>query len=74
VERDEREVFFFLRLRMIANEGARDRSRDDRALVSAGDVNALESVRGRKKPSLPRGMLSPWTTCKRVSMSALIDY
>ena len=26
------------------------------------DVNARERVRGRKYPSLPRGMLSPWTT------------
>jgi hypothetical protein len=26
------------------------------------DVKARESVRGRKKPSLPSGMESPWTT------------
>ena len=26
------------------------------------EVNARERVRGRKKPSLPRGMERPWTT------------
>jgi hypothetical protein len=26
------------------------------------DVKARERVRGRKKPSLPSGMLRPWTT------------
>lgn len=67
----ERELLLLMRLRCSRStpprEGARWRSmEEERALIlpsSLGDVNARESVRGRKKPSLPRGMLRPWTIC-----------
>jgi hypothetical protein len=52
-------LFLFLRSRRTASEGALCRSMEDRALSSPGDVNARDSVLGRKKPSLPKGMLRP---------------
>jgi hypothetical protein len=58
------DLFLFLRLRkpLMADVLIRSPTRKDSLSLALWEVNARDRVLGRKKPSLPKGMLRPWTT------------